>query len=53
MEVHNNPMQALSDANTVLDIQYLESILKQAKEIHELRLEQVQIYGEDNVHSQK
>ena len=51
MEVHNNPSQAFSDPNTVLDIQYLEKILKQAKEIHELRLEQVKTYGEDNVQS--
>jgi len=49
MEVHNNPSQAFSDANTVLDIQYLEQILRQAREIHELRLEQVKVYGEDNV----
>ncbi len=50
MEVHNNPTEALSDSNTVLDIRYLELILKQAKELHELRLEQTKIYGEDNVH---
>jgi 2-dehydro-3-deoxyphosphooctonate aldolase (KDO 8-P synthase) len=50
MEVHNNPAQAFSDSNTVLDIQYLERILKQAKEVHELRLEQLKNYGEDNVH---
>ena len=38
MEVHNDPSNALSDPNTVLDIKYLEEILKQAKLIHELRL---------------
>mgnify|MGYP001208868115 FL=1 len=38
MEVHNDPPNALSDPNTVLDIKYLEEILKQAKLIHELRL---------------
>ncbi len=50
MEVHNDPPNALSDANTVLDIQYLEQILSQAKVIHELRLSFDELYGEDNVH---
>lgn len=50
MEVHDNPSKALSDANTVLDIQYLERILAQAKEIHEKRLELLEKWGEDNVH---
>ena len=50
IEVHDNPNKALSDSNTVLDIQYLEVILKQAKEIYDLRLEQIAKYGEDNVH---
>jgi 2-dehydro-3-deoxyphosphooctonate aldolase (KDO 8-P synthase) len=50
MEVHDNPPAALSDANTVLDIQYLENILTQAKIIHETRLEIIDKLGEDNVH---
>ena len=50
MEVHNNPKQALSDSNTVLDIKYLDLILSQAKEIHNLRLEQMKYSGEQNVH---
>lgn len=50
MEVHNNPKEALSDANTVLDIQYLENILGQAKIMHQARLEIVDKFGEDNVH---
>jgi 2-dehydro-3-deoxyphosphooctonate aldolase (KDO 8-P synthase) len=50
MEVHDDPVNALSDANTVLDIQYLENILGQAKAVHELRLELLDKYGEDNVH---
>ena len=50
MEVHNDPPNALSDANTVLDIQYLERILSQAKEVHEKRLELLEKWGEDNVH---
>ena len=51
MEVHDNPQDALSDANMVLDIQYLEKILGQAKAMHEMRLELLEKYGEDNVHS--
>ena len=35
MEVHNNPSKALSDPNTVLDINYLEKIISQAKHIHQ------------------
>ena len=50
MEVHDDPPNALSDANTVLDIQYLEQILAQAKAMHEMRLEILEKYGEDNVH---
>lgn len=52
METHDNPDQALSDANTVLDIKYLENILIQAKTIHETRLELMAKLGEDNVHPQ-
>ena len=33
-----------------LDIQYLENILGQAKAVHEIRLELLARYGEDNVH---
>lgn len=50
MEVHDDPPNAMSDANTVLDIQYLENILGQAKRVHEMRLELLDKYGEDNVH---
>jgi 2-dehydro-3-deoxyphosphooctonate aldolase (KDO 8-P synthase) len=50
MEVHDNPIKALSDANTVLDIQYLENILCQAQMMHETRLEILEKFGEDNVH---
>jgi len=53
MEVHDDPPNALSDANTVLDIQYLENILGQAKVVHEMRLELLEKYGEDNVHPEK
>ena len=50
MEVHDNPDEALSDANTQLDIRYLENILAQAKAIHEVRFELMEKWGEDNVH---
>lgn len=50
MEVHNDPPNALSDANTVLDIKYLEMILIQAKAVHEKRLELLNQYGDDDVH---
>lgn len=50
MEVHDDPSNALSDANTVLDIQYLEVVLAQAKAMHDLRRELFEKWGEDNVH---
>ena len=53
MEVHNDPPNALSDSNTVLDIKYLELILSQAKAIHELKKELIKVHGEDNVHANK
>ncbi len=49
MEVHNDPSNALSDANTVLDIKYLKNILYQAKYIHEAKQEIIHNYGVDNV----
>ena len=53
MEVHDDPPNALSDANTVLDIKYLENVLGQAKTVHEMRLELLEKYGEDNVHPEE
>jgi 2-dehydro-3-deoxyphosphooctonate aldolase (KDO 8-P synthase) len=53
METHDDPDNALSDPNTVLDIQYLEVVLAQAKAMHEMRLELLAKYGEDNVHPPK
>jgi 2-dehydro-3-deoxyphosphooctonate aldolase (KDO 8-P synthase) len=50
MEIHDNPKAALSDANTVLDLKYLENVLHQAKIVHETRLELLDKFGEDNVH---
>lgn len=51
MEVHNDPPNALSDANTVLNLKYLENILGQAKTIHAARLEILSSFGDDNVHN--
>lgn len=53
LEVHDDPANALSDANTVLDIQYLEVVLAQAKVIHETRNELRAKWGDDNVHPAK
>ena len=50
MEVHNDPDNAKSDANTVLNIKYLENVLCQAKAAHEFRLEMLEKFGVDNVH---
>jgi 2-dehydro-3-deoxyphosphooctonate aldolase (KDO 8-P synthase) len=50
MEVHDDPPNALSDANTVLDIKYFEVVLAQAKAIYDIRLELKAKWGEDNVH---
>lgn len=50
MEVHDDPPNALSDANTVLDIKYLERVLTHAKAAHDLRLELLDKWGEDRVH---
>jgi len=52
METHNNPSKALSDSNTVLDLKYLETILVQAKTIHQCRLELYSKFGEDNAHKE-
>ena len=50
IETHNDPKNALSDANTVMNIKYLENVLSQAKAGHEYRLEMLDKFGEDNVH---
>ena len=39
MEVHDDPPNALSDSNTVLDVKYFEVVLAQAKAIHDARRE--------------
>ena len=50
MEVHDDPKNALSDANTVLDLKYLNVVLAQAKRCHETRLELLEEFGYDSVH---
>ena len=50
MEVHDNPKNALSDANTVLDIKYLDTVLQQAQAIHKTRQELLAKFGKDNIH---
>ena len=50
MEVHNDPKNALSDANTVLNLKYLENILEQAVLIHKTRINIQKRFGKDNVH---
>ena len=52
MEVHNNPKSALSDANTVLDLKYLKTILSEAIEMHQLRIKRTNKHGENNVHNE-
>ena len=49
MEVHDNPSVALSDPNTVINLKDIKSVLGQAKEIHEMRLNLKADWGEDNV----
>ncbi len=49
MEVHDNPSKAFSDANTVVDIRFLENILVQAKILHETKLDLISKYGNDDV----
>ena len=49
MEVHNDPDNAKSDSNTVLDIKYLENIIFQARNIHEKKIQILEEIGEDNV----
>ncbi len=47
MEVHNDPINALSDKNTVLDLKYLERVLIEAKKINELQLELEDKHGRE------
>lgn len=49
-EIHNDPPNALSDPNTVLNIEHLRHVLGQARDIHNFRLELFDKYGADNVY---
>jgi 2-dehydro-3-deoxyphosphooctonate aldolase (KDO 8-P synthase) len=49
-EIHNDPPNALSDPNTVLNIDHLRHVLGQARDIHNFRLELLDKYGVDNVY---
>jgi 2-dehydro-3-deoxyphosphooctonate aldolase (KDO 8-P synthase) len=49
-EIHNDPANALSDPNTVLNIEHLRHVLGQARDIHNFRLELLEKYGVDNVY---
>lgn len=49
LEVHDDPPNALSDANTVLDIKYLKRLLIEAKRIHETRLELLDEFGDEDM----
>ncbi len=49
-EIHNDPTNALSDPNTVLNIEHLRHVLGQARDIHNFRLELLEKYGVDNVY---
>jgi len=48
-EIHNDPKNAKSDPNTVLNVKYLKHVLGQAKIVHEMRLELFEKFGADNV----
>jgi 2-dehydro-3-deoxyphosphooctonate aldolase (KDO 8-P synthase) len=49
-EIHNDPPNALSDPNTVLNIEHLHHVLGQARDIHNFRIELLNRYGADNVY---
>ena len=49
-EIHNDPTNAMSDPNTVLNIDHLRHVLGQARDIHNFRLELLDKYGVDNVY---
>lgn len=50
METHQDPPNAMSDANTVLNLKYLEIVLRQAQIVHETRLGILSEFGDDVVH---
>jgi len=48
-EIHNDPKNAKSDPNTVLNVKDLKHVLGQAKIMHEMRLDLLEKFGPDNV----
>ena len=48
-EIHNDPKNAKSDPNTVLNVKDLKHVLGQAKIMHEMRLELLEKFGPGNV----
>jgi len=48
-EIHNDPKNAKSDPNTVLNVKDLKHVLGQARIMHEMRLELHEKFGPDNV----
>jgi len=49
MEIHNDPKNAKSDPNTVINVKYIKKVLVQAIKIHQLRLELIKELGADEV----
>lgn len=52
MEVHDDPNNALSDPHTQIDLKHVEFVLRQAKAVHELRLELADRLGSDSIHEE-
>jgi 2-dehydro-3-deoxyphosphooctonate aldolase (KDO 8-P synthase) len=49
MEIHNDPKNAKSDPNTLIDVKYIKNVLIQAKAMREQRLELISKLGVDDV----
>lgn len=50
LEIHDDPQNALSDPNTVLDIKFLEKILIMAKKFHDLKNDFLNKFNEDEIY---
>ncbi len=49
LEVHDNPKNALSDKNTVLDLKFLERVLSEAKSINDIQSDLEDKYGKEYI----
>ena len=49
LEVHDNPKNALSDKNTVLDLKFLERVLTEAKSINDIQSDLEDKYGKEYI----